>query len=65
MQHPSGAAGSYSRSLPACPSSMCPACCGTCSWAFCGAWPLSPALVPSQGTPSPVDRGVGHFPATW
>lgn len=62
MQHPSGAAGSYSRSPPACLSSACPARCETCSWAFCGAWPLSPVLVPSQGTHQPRGQGCWSLP---
>lgn len=61
MQHP-GAAGSYSRSLPACPSSVWPARCGTFSWAFCGAWPLLPVLIPSQGTHQPRGQGCGSLP---
>lgn len=62
MQHPSGAAGSYSRSPPACPSSMCPACCGMCSRAYCGAWPLLLELVPSQGTHQPHGQGCWSLP---
>lgn len=59
MQHPSGAAGSCSRSLPACPNSVCPVCCGTCGRACCGAWHHSPAPVPSQATRQP--RGTRVF----
>lgn len=61
MQHPSGAAGSYSRSLPACPSSIRPACCRMCGWAFCRAWPLSPVLSPARDVPAPLTRVLVIF----
>lgn len=62
MQHPSGAAGSCSRSLPACPSSVCPACCGTCGWVCCGAWHHSLVPVPRQATRQP--QGTRLFVAS-
>lgn len=62
MQHPSGAAGSCSRSLPACPSSVCPACCGTCDWVCCGAWHHSLVPVPSQAIRQP--QGTRLFVAS-